>query len=63
MDKSVKQVKPLWRRAPKGYRIQQWADGFYHVYRGAAGTECIGEYLRRGEAIQAAREDMLRVRR
>jgi hypothetical protein len=39
------------RRAPNGYRIVQWADGFYHVY---FGSECLAEVLTRASALQIA---------
>lgn len=41
-------------RAPKGYRIKLWADGFYHVYRGG---ECLDEVMSHTEAVRIARED------
>ncbi len=42
------------KRAPNGYRIQRWADGFYHLYGPAGG--CIDEFLTRSQAIDAALE-------
>ena len=38
-------------RAPRGYRVRQWADGFFHVYYG---EECILETLSRHAAYSAA---------
>lgn len=38
-------------RAPCGYRIVQWADGFYHVYLGG---ECLCEVLTRKAAVRYA---------
>ncbi len=45
---------PPHKRAPKGYRVRQWADGFYHAYRGG---ECLLETLSRREALQTAWDD------
>lgn len=50
----MKQTKRTKRqRAPRGYHIEQWADGFYHVY---AGGGCILETLSHSEAIRTAKE-------
>ena len=39
------------KRAPNGYRIIRWSDGFYHVYFGG---ECLDGVLTRKEALQIA---------
>jgi len=39
------------QRAPNGYRIIQWADGFYQVY---CGGECLAEVLTREGAVMVA---------
>jgi hypothetical protein len=39
------------KRAPNGYRVIRWADGFYHVYPGG---ECLDEVLSRDEAYTIA---------
>lgn len=41
------------KRAPNGYRIIQWADGFYHVYFGG---ECLVETLKHSHALQVAKD-------
>ena len=50
------------KHAPKGYRITQYLDGFYHVYRiennGANVLwNCIGEELSRNSAVSLAVND------
>jgi hypothetical protein len=40
-------------RAPRGYRIVLWADGFYHVYFGG---ECIDEVLSRWAGIAVCKK-------
>lgn len=42
------------KRAPKGYRIEQWLDGFYHVYYGGS---CLDEVLSKSQAIEIAWND------
>ena len=45
------------KRAPNGYRIEQWTDGFYHVYRDGF---CIDEVLSKQHAIRLAWEDKIK---
>ena len=46
------------KRAPNGYRILQYADGFYHVYRiESKGLNCIGDELSKQAAIDIANND------
>ena len=47
------------KRAPKGYRIIRWADGFYHVY--VKGGRCLDEVLNHDEAINIAREHKFKI--
>jgi|SRR5579859_1299321 len=51
---SVPTPQPPHKRAPKGYRVRQWADGFYHAYRGG---ECLLETLSKREALQTVWDD------
>ena len=44
---------PNHKRAPRGYRIVQWADGMFHLYKDGA---CLDEYARRRDAIVYADE-------
>lgn len=44
-------------RAPRGYRIVLWADGFYHVYFGG---ECIDEVLSRWAGIAVCKKTQSR---
>ena len=44
--------KEKQQRAPKGYRIEKWADGIYHVYCGGA---CIEETFTRRKAVIVAK--------
>lgn len=43
------------QRAPKGYRIEKWADGTFHVYFKETG-ECILEARAGAAAVWAAQE-------
>lgn len=45
--------KKRTKRAPRGYRIVLWADGFYHVYYGGV---CIDETLSRFAGIFSAKQ-------
>ena len=46
------------KHAPKGYRIKQFSDGFYHVYKVTpSGWNCIGEELSRNSAVSLAVND------
>lgn len=54
--KNVVSPKPR-QRAPKGYRIHRWADGFYHVYVIQGKTQSIlDEVLSHKEAIELCRK-------
>lgn len=44
------------KRCPKGYHIEQWSDGLYHVY--TPGGECLSELSDRQEGIDLAWKDL-----
>lgn len=45
------------KRAPNGYAIERWVDGFYHVYwRHDSCKDCLTEVLSKREAIKIAWE-------
>lgn len=53
--KSASDTK-IHKRAPRGSRIEQWADGTYHVYQKLSGGywNCLDEVLTKKEALDLA---------
>lgn len=48
------------KRCPKGYHIECWSDGLYHVYD--PGGECLSELSGRQEGIDLAWKDFINKR-
>jgi hypothetical protein len=48
------------KRCPKGYHIERWSDGLYHVY--APSGECLSELSGRQEGIDLAWKDFINKR-